>query len=98
MPAVIDADEYGQDVRGEVDGVDAPAGVEVDDAVAADGAVEELDVVAVRVVAEDAGLEESGVAGSDALGLVAAAAGGAAAAVGDGIALEEYAHGGDGGV
>ena len=70
MPRVVDADEDADRVGAQIEAVLFPPGVEIDDAIAADRAVDELDVVALRVVAEDARFQQPRITGSDAVRLV----------------------------
>ena len=87
MPGVVDADEDADDVGAEVDGVDFPARVEVDDAVAGDAAVDDVPVL-LRCVAEESGGDEERIAGAESVAVVAGGAGDVASAVSDGVALE----------
>lgn len=91
VPRVVDADEDRDEVGRVVEAVRAPARVEVDDAVAADAEVEELES-GVGAVAGESRLDQAGIARAHQALFVAAATAARAAAVGDGIALEEDLH------
>ena len=88
VPVVVDADQDAQHVRLEVETVGLPALVELIDFVAADAAVEDLQIV-IGVSGQQLGGGEPGVAAAEGLlrvrgGVVAFAAG-----VGDRVALEQ---------
>lgn len=89
VPHVVHADEDGEDGGLEIESVLLPAGLELGDFVAANAAVEDLEVEA-GVGAEEIAADEEGIAASEGalvVGLVGFLA--AAAGVGDGVALEE---------
>ena len=89
VPGIVDADEDADDIRGEVDAVAFPTGVEVDDPVAADAAVENAEAGG-GVIGEKVAGDAAGVAvaeGAVVVGLILRGA--IAAAVGDGISLEQ---------
>ena len=85
MPGVVHADQDAEHGGIQIQGVALPAGVEVDDPVAADAPVVDVQLL-VEVVGQQTGRDQPGIAAAEsAVGLVGFTA---AAAVGYGIPLE----------
>ena len=88
MPGIVDPDQNTDQIRLQIQSINLPAGIQIDDTVAADAAIVKSPIH-IRSVTKQTGSNHPCIAGTESVIVITCAAAGCSTAIGDGITLKK---------